>query len=105
MACIEANNVLRVGKPCGVYGKNVVCLSPPERSVSVGDLMAAKTHDQGEPVRFGKIVSLEVNREAVQTVGPEQTDPFCAKVLFRVKENHRFFVVLADGRNVIQSDI
>ena len=102
--CIEAENILRMGKPRGVYGKNIVCLSPPVRPVSVGDLIAAKTSDQGEPVRFGKILSLQVNREAVETVEPQQADPFCARVPFRVKNNHRFFIVLADGTQILPSD-
>ena len=76
-----------------VYRNSIVCLELNEGQLKVGDVLAMKTADKMEPIRFGHIQTIEINRERQERVEGSPGLKIGIGVDFRAKHNCDYFLV------------
>lgn len=83
---------LGIGKPIAVFNSEIICFEAGF-DISVGDRVFALTGDAHAPVRFGDVVSLEVDKVNLQEVKKNKNKKFGAKVMFCAKEGFEYFLL------------
>lgn len=82
-------NKIVLGKPLAVYNNSIVGLYSQNNKIEVGMLMYAKNSTNGE-IRFGKIISMEHNRQKINSVDKENNLLLGIKVDFHAKKDWEY---------------
>ncbi len=92
LKCMQ-NKLLCLGNPINVFNSKIVCLRLQGVTVRIGSKLAAKLPDGG--YRWGKVVNLQRDHEAIGSVSPEQSIDVGIEVDFEAKDNQTYY--LLDG--------
>jgi len=84
-----------LGVPLKVFNNRIVCFKAAG-PIGIGDFLFAVTGDAKEPVRYGQVKRLEIDRVAQQRIESDVPLCFGVEVGFRANEGHSYYMLTED---------
>lgn len=83
----------KLGTPIAVYDKRIVCLSLETGSISLGDMIAMHNDTPNDPMRFSKVLRLEVSKTPQATIVGGPGVQFGMEVSFRASDDREYHLI------------
>ena len=96
-ARLDLDQLVRVEGEVQVFGGEVACFSWPSGRLAVGDVLVMRPADAKADLRYGPILSIEIDGEGHEEVEGADGVMVGVKVPFRVKANGAFHVWSGDA--------
>ena len=91
------NELIKLGDSIAIFGNDIVCFSIYKLCIKTGFDIYAKTNNDSEPIRYGKIISIRVNNRDVNEVQAENNDiEISLKVDFKVNKKYEYYMSRAN---------
>jgi RiboL-PSP-HEPN len=100
--CFSHNRMIPLGPLIKVFNNEIVCVEFTNGVITVGDIIAVLTGDATDPIRYGAIISLQVDGVDIAKVTGIAGQRIGMKVDFRAKDSGEYFALPTDLRQLMR---